>query len=451
MIPLPCQFAIAIAACILPRSKRAEWKREWRAELRHKAQAGAGSQELFSCAWGGFRDAAWILKTERKRRGFDLFRKPLRTEIAFLSAAIVITAFSGGLNQPTLPLSNASRLVSVNHRMHFSGARASTFSRRYAALVRLEAQTLEDIVVYRGIRNPTLGMLVSRNMLSILGSKPMLGRDFTDADTSSTAILSHEFWRTRFHSDSSIIGKAVVIDQKSYTVAGVMPRQFWFVSDRIRFFAPPDQSSLPVGFVGLLAPGETVASAESELRRIAGEVESLWIAEGLKTEPLIEDARSRELAFGGIVGLTGALLGMAFVLIRRLGGVRYSALLGARLAAVLLGLALLRIAITAVIAPRGPAFSTTSLFSVWIFLLICFAAMWLLIVDHRGRCLQCFAQLRMPAPIGVWSSSIFDQPSTEYVCPAGHGALVIAGTGNASDHWTVLDESWRDLFVHTEE
>ena len=451
MIPLPCRLVIALAARIVPRSKRAAWIKEWLAELSHKAQAGTDPRDLFSCAWGAFRDAKWHFNTERKRRGFDLFRRPLRTEIGFLLAAILITAFAGGLNRPTLPLSNASRLVAVNHRVHFPGARASTFSRKYAALVRLEAQTLQDIAVYRGIRSPTLGMLVSRNMLSVLGSKPMLGRDFTDRDDNSATILAYDFWRTRFHSDSSIVGKQVVIDQKTFTVAGVMTRDFWFVSDRIRFFALLDRSNAPVGFVGLLAPGETVASAGSELRRIAGEVEGLWITEGLQTEPLIDDERGQELAFGGAVAFAGALLGMAFVLIKRLGGLRYSTLLGARLAAVISGLALLRISVGALLAGHGPALSTTSLFSIWIFLLICFAALWLLIVDHRGRCPQCFARLRMPAPIGVWSSSIFDQPSTEYMCPAGHGALVIAGTGNAHDHWTVLDESWRDLFVHTDD
>ncbi len=452
MIPLPCQFVIAVAAWIVPKSKRAEWKQEWRAELWHKAQSGADWRELLCCAWGAFRDAAWILESERKRRGFDVFRKPLRTEVAFLVAAFLLAGISGGLNAPKLPFSNAARLITVNHPVHFAGARDSMFQRKYVALVRLQSQSLQDMLVYRAFRDKNLGMLVSRNMLSVLGSEPMLGRGFIDGDADSTAILSEEFWRTRFQSDRAVINTSVLIDARPYTVIGVMPRRFWFISDRVRFYAPLDRLNVPVGFVGLLAAGETVSSAEDELRRIAGEVENPLVAEGLEAKPMLQDPRPQELAFAAIVALAGALLGMAFLLIKRLGGLRYWLVLGARLTAVLLALGLLRIFLLALGSSNGStSYTTYSLVSVWIYLLICFAAMCLLIIDHRGRCLQCFVKLRMPAPIGVWSSSILDQPITEYVCPAGHGALVVAGTGDAPDHWTVLDETWQDLFAHTED
>ena len=452
MIPLPCQFVIAVAAWIVPKSKRTEWKLEWRAELWHKARAGAEWQDLLRCAWGAFRDAAWLLKSERKRRGFDLFRKPLRTEIAFLLTALLLAGFSGGLTEPKLPFSNAARLITVNHPVHFAGARDSMFRRKYVALVRLQSQSLQDILVYRAFRDKNLGMLVSRNMLSVLGSQPILGRGFTVDDADSTAILSEEFWRTRFHSDPAIINTSVLINERPYTVIGVMPRRFWFISDRVRFYAPLDRLNMPVGLVGMLAPGETVSSAEAELRRIAGEVENPLVAEGLEVQPMLQDPRQQELAFAAIVAFAGALLGMAFLLIKRLGGLRYWLVLGARLAAVLLALGLLRISLLAVGSSNGStSYTAYSLVSVWIYLLICFAAMCLLIIDHRGRCLRCFAKLRMPAPMGVWSSSILDQPITEYVCPAGHGALIVAGTGDAPDHWTVLDKSWQDLFAHTED
>ena len=452
MIPLPCRFVIAVAAWIVPKSKRTEWKLEWRAELWHKARAGAGWQDLLRCAWGAFRDAAWLLKSERKRRGFDLFRTPLRTEAAFLLTALLLAGFSGGLNAPKLPFSNAARLITVNHPVHFAGARDSMFRRQYVAMVRLRAQSIQEVLVYRGLDDKNLAMLVSRNVLSVLGSQRMLGRGFTGEDADSTAILSEEFWRTRFHSDPAIINKVVTIDDRPYTVIGVMSRRFCFISDRVRFYAPLDWLNLPVGFVGLLAPGQTVSSAQDELRRIAGEVELPLVAEGLEAQPMLQDARQQELTFAAIVALGGALLGMAFLLIRRLGDARYGLVLGARLTAVLLALGLLRISLLALESSQGSnLYAAYSLISVWVYLLICFAAMCLLIIDHRGRCLRCFAKLRMPAPIGVWSSSILDRPITEYVCPAGHGALIVAGTGDAPDHWTVLDKSWQDLFAHTED
>lgn len=447
MIPLSCRLIIVAAAWIVPKRKRTEWKQEWYAELWHRAEAGTEPRALFHCARGAFRDAIWFLQNERKRHGFDLFRCPLRTELAFLIVAVLISALCGALTPPKSIYGNAGRLVAVNHSSGFAGGRDSMFQRRYVALVRLETEFLEDLVVYRALREQTPGVLVSRNFLSMFGASPLLGRDFDQRDPANVAILSEDFWRTRFHSDPRVIGASERINDRQYTIIGVMPRAFWFLSNKLRFYAPLDQSTTTVGFVGLLAPGQSVQSADSELGRIASEVDSRWVSEAIEARPLVKDSRWPEMLFGAIAALACALVGIAFLAIKRLGGPRHALLLGARVAIVLFGLGFLRLAELALTRP----YNAYSLFHVWIYLLICFAATCLLVIDHRGRCQVCLAKLRMPAPIGVYSSQILDQPVTEYVCPAGHGALVIAGTGNAPDHWTVLDETWQDLFAHTEQ
>jgi MacB-like periplasmic core domain len=446
MIPLPCRLIIAAAAWIVPKPKRTEWKQEWHAELWHRAEAGTAFRDLFDCACGAFRDATWFLQNERKRHGFDLFRRPLRTELAFLLAALLICALSGALTPPKSRYANAKRLVAVNHASGFAGGRDSMFRGKYVALVRLETETLEDLTIYRVLRERTPGLLVSRNFLAMFGASPLLGRGFNEHDPENVAILSEDFWRTWFHADPRVIGASEGINGKQYTIIGVMPRQFWFLSDKLRFYAPLEQSKETVGFVGLLAPGQTVQSAQSELCSISGEVDSRWASKRIEAQPLVRDPRMPELLFGAIAALACALLGIGFIAIKRMGGPRYCLLLGARVATVLGGLGLLRMVELRLTGP----YTAYTLFHVWIYLLICFAATCLLIIDHRGRCLVCLAKLRMPAPIGVWSSQILDQPVTEYVCPAGHGALVVAGTGDAPDHWTVLDETWQDLFAHTE-
>jgi MacB-like periplasmic core domain len=446
MIPLPCRLIIVAAAWIVPRAKRTEWKQEWHAELWHRAEAGTGPRELLHCAWGAFRDANWFLQNERKRRGFDLFRRPFRTELTFLAAAILLTALAGALSPPKAIYANAGRLVAVSHSSGFAGGRDSMFRRKYVALVRLESESLEDLTIYRMLREKTPAVLVSRNFLSMFGASPLLGRGFEETDPDNVAILSEDFWRTRFHSDPQVIGASQVINDKQYTIIGVMSRRFWFLSQKLGLFAPIEQSKSTVGFVGLLAPGQSARTAEAELGRISGEVDSRSLSKAIEAQPLVKDPRLLELLFGAIAAFACALLGTVFLAIKRLGGPRHSLFLGIRVAVVLLALAFLRLAELRLIGP----YNAYSLFHVWIYLLICFAATCLLIIDHRGRCLVCLAKLRMPAPIGVWSSQILDQPITEYVCPAGHGALVIAGTGNAPDHWTVLDETWQDLFAHTE-
>jgi ABC-type antimicrobial peptide transport system permease subunit len=61
-----------------------------------------------------------------------------------------------------------------------------------------------------------------------LGVKPALGRGFlSDEDQISSpkavVILSYQFWRTRFGGDPEILGKAIRLNNASYTVVGVMP------------------------------------------------------------------------------------------------------------------------------------------------------------------------------------------------------------------------------------
>ena len=74
------------------------------------------------------------------------------------------------------------------------------------------------------------GALIQHNMFSVLGVRPVLGRDFrlADADTGAPRyiILSHAFWARRFRSDTSVIGNTVPLAGGEAHVIGVMPPSF---------------------------------------------------------------------------------------------------------------------------------------------------------------------------------------------------------------------------------
>jgi putative ABC transport system permease protein len=77
----------------------------------------------------------------------------------------------------------------------------------------------------------------------ILGVMPILGRIFTDdedpIDTPAPVILiSHRLWQRRFGSDANIVNKTVRIDEKTFTIIGVMPPNFRFWDDAADFWAP---------------------------------------------------------------------------------------------------------------------------------------------------------------------------------------------------------------------
>ena len=69
-------------------------------------------------------------------------------------------------------------------------------------------------------------------MFSLLGVRPLLGRDFQpDEDQPgkpATVIVSHDFWQSRFHASPAIIGQSIAVGGESATIIGVMPADFDF-------------------------------------------------------------------------------------------------------------------------------------------------------------------------------------------------------------------------------
>jgi predicted permease len=68
--------------------------------------------------------------------------------------------------------------------------------------------------------------------LPILRVRPLIGRLFRDGEGSrgqpGVMILSYGLWRERFSGRPEIVGHLVQLDDKPYTVVGVMPREFAF-------------------------------------------------------------------------------------------------------------------------------------------------------------------------------------------------------------------------------
>jgi putative ABC transport system permease protein len=74
------------------------------------------------------------------------------------------------------------------------------------------------------------GMPISSSYFSVLGIRPLLGRDFTPEDDSGDgqrmAIISYSLWARRFASDPAQIGQKMLLNAEPFTIIGVMPRSF---------------------------------------------------------------------------------------------------------------------------------------------------------------------------------------------------------------------------------
>ena len=102
------------------------------------------------------------------------------------------------------------------------------------------------------------GELVSGNFFEVLGVRPWAGRLFTQEDDRTpsahpVAVLSYNFWESRFNKDPNLIGKTILINEQPITVLGITPPGFYGVDlsnnpdVRVPLMMTPVFSPLPPG------------------------------------------------------------------------------------------------------------------------------------------------------------------------------------------------------------
>jgi putative ABC transport system permease protein len=88
-----------------------------------------------------------------------------------------------------------------------------------------------------GVESPAHleGEVVSADIFALLGATPKLGRTFLPAEDEANhnvVMLEHQFWNQQFGGDSGIIGRTITLNNRAYTVVGVMPDGFEFPLQR---------------------------------------------------------------------------------------------------------------------------------------------------------------------------------------------------------------------------
>ena len=150
------------------------------------------------------------------------------------------------------------------------------------------------------------GIKASADLLPMFGVQPLLGRFFAPSEMQmghdQVAILGHRLWKLRYGSDPAILGKSIDLDEKRYTIVGVMPASFRFTWDQeMDVFVPlaltPQElsetgrsTSRDLQTQARLKPGISVAEAQAAMNTLADnlakeypEADKGW---GIKVEPL---------------------------------------------------------------------------------------------------------------------------------------------------------------------
>jgi putative ABC transport system permease protein len=256
--------------------------------------------------------------------------RTLRRKPAFALVVILTLGFGIGLTTATFSIVNAAlirplgfadpeRLVALHERF---GVQDVPFSPPDFLDLQRDQQSFEAVAAYANVplelsggAEPIRidGAKVSAGLFSLLGVGPLLGREFRpeeDRPGTDVAVLSWGLWQSRYGGDRSIVGRAVTLDRRTYTVIGVMPAGFEFPRRGPQSNNKPASIWLPMAFnagerqergsqfnrgaIARLKRGVSIDQARAELEVLAPRINANY-------PPELQDA-------GFAIGLSAASL-----------------------------------------------------------------------------------------------------------------------------------------------
>lgn len=176
------------------------------------------------------------------------------------------------------------------------------------------------------------GTLVTPNFFPLVGVVPVLGSGFPPGMSGNEAgvLLSHRLWQRRYGADPAIVGRLLRVGDRDYVVRGVLPAEYRAPEPHRRYTEPQlyavfdtgpefeqDRASLFLRVVGRVAPGVTIATAQSQadatMRELAVEYPDTNARRGIRLVPLREELLSglRPIAWM-ILSAAGALLAIVW-------------------------------------------------------------------------------------------------------------------------------------------
>ena len=260
-----------------------EARRQARGELGGIEQVKEHCRDTYGTRW--LDDLAQDLRLGvrgfRRRPGFTA--AVLCIVALGVGAATAIFSVANAVLVRPLPYPEADRLVSL---VRFQpGGVGRVHDRRASMFLYDHAMSFSDLAVIR--TSPGLNLVsqagseyvrnlrVSSDYLRVLAVPLALGRDFTPQDErdASTIILSHGLWIRHFGESPSVIGQAVRLGGRPYTVIGVSSqslRTFPAVDLWIPFPFRTDPQGVGFNYqlLARLRPDRTRDAAQSELQAL---------------------------------------------------------------------------------------------------------------------------------------------------------------------------------------
>jgi hypothetical protein len=489
-----CGAIIWLAAWLVPKPLRKEWRQIWREKVWHWANflAESGGLDrsnrllLTRHCWSAFEEAFWIRwdreqLLERKTR---LQRSPAACLVVCFMLLIAFAIGGGfvGRSRSLLssPIPNPDRVAVITFDGKYVRVRSETLL--YLGSVWRASSLLKEFALYSwapGKLADDSGQVaviesrVAPGFFQLLGLRPELGR-LPDAggnyECADCAVLSHEFWQTRFGGDRNVIGRSVLVDGHAKRIIGVLPQSFGMLSSSAAVWTTLDESTLRfsnfmnrVGGVASLREGASPQAVQNDLLDRSENAGYRFSSAPMAVASLQTQSRRMFWAYTGFLLLALACAaGIAWILRSGAGGFgpvsrdkssrrRWWVFLSAKSAALLGAVYFLSWALV----HHGLAILGRTVYpladevAIWVFLPLAVAVLCWSIADQQKRCRTCLRRMGMPIDIGRPGSVLLNWAGTELVCSEGHGTLYVPESESNAlqrDRWNALDDSWAGLF-----
>jgi hypothetical protein len=229
-----------------------------------------------------------------------------------IGANCAIFSFADALLLRPLPVARPGEVLTVGSTTSFESFGASALVSSYRDYVDLRdrSKSFEGLAAYTflaagfatdpaAIPKLKMGMLVSGNLLSLMGVQPTIGRNFTPEEDQvpgrdAVVVLGRTMWEKEFGSDPGVVGRHVRINGNELTVIGVAPPAFSGLDQFVRtdFYVPlmmsprlisdPKAASLEardarnLSLKGRLKPGVSQVQAQAELSAIGTDLQRAY-------------------------------------------------------------------------------------------------------------------------------------------------------------------------------
>ena len=282
----------------------------------------------------------------------SLLRHPAFTAVAVVTLTLAIgvntTIFSlvNAVLLKALPFRDPQQLVSV-HKTSAPGDLPGIAAYQYL-FWKEKSTSFEDLAAFS---DDTINLTgdgeperihyaqVTASLFSTLGVKPLRGRVFVSEEdkpgANNVVVVSESFWQHRYSRDEKILEQALTLDNKPYSIVGVMPNSFrfpgefdiWLPLALDLFKETHGEYFRLVEVVGRLKPNTPLDRAQTELGLIARQA-SEQAKQPLPLAPaevvplhkqLLAGVRSTVLVLWGAVGLVMLLacLNVASLMVSR--------------------------------------------------------------------------------------------------------------------------------------